>query len=77
MTFAVYLKSDAFQEAPPAGCCLPGEVRVGWGVSEVMAAFVASLNGASWAVVLRLSSLKHSPIGAKGRKDVGEVVHHL
>jgi hypothetical protein len=28
-------------------------------------------------VVLRLNSLKIARYGAKGRKDVGEVVHHL
>src|SRR5207244_4096916 len=33
------------QEADSAGIWLPGEVRVGWGVSEVQAAFVTTLAG--------------------------------
>jgi hypothetical protein len=55
----------------PAGYGLPGGAQVGWGISEVMAAFVASLagnRGRGLAPELSQDSLGRVP---QGRKDVG------
>jgi hypothetical protein len=73
----VELNSDAFQEASPAGYGLPGGAQAGWGISQVMTAFVASLagnRGRGLAPELSQDSLGRVP---QGRKDVGETVHHL
>jgi hypothetical protein len=71
------MNSDALQKPRLLSGCLAGEVRIGWCVSQVMAAFVDSLagnRGRGLAPELSQDSLGRVP---QGRKDVGETMHHL